>query len=72
MTPEDDRYDEAGDGPSCRDCGEPTGERAYGFGDSEALCWSCALRRGGSYDADQGRWAVAPDTSDLPPWQPRS
>ena len=72
MAPDNERRDEAEVGASCRDCGEPTGDRAFRFGDTDALCWSCALRRGGRYDADESRWTVQPSTSDLKPWRPRS
>ena len=50
------------------DCGAGvymSGSRAYGIGDWGALCWSCAIRRGGQYDADEERWTTAPSTDDL-------
>ena len=52
----------------CSSCGAPLDgqeDRAYYFGESGALCWRCAIDRGGVYDADQERWAERPDVSDL-------
>ena len=36
---------------TCADCGAemtPGRERAYSFGEESALCWACAVRRGGT------------------------
>lgn len=59
----------------CADCGErvyPGSTRGYAPSESWGLCWSCAIRRGGSYDADQDRWTRAPHVADLRrTWQPR-
>ncbi len=52
----------------CADCGrsvEGEEERAYFFGESGVLCWGCALKRGGVYDAEQERWVERPDIKDL-------
>lgn len=66
-----------GDGPDnevqepaqpCADCGaEVFGALAgaFEFGTQQLLCWQCAERRGGRYDARQERWSVAPDVTDL-------
>jgi hypothetical protein len=52
----------------CLDCGaeisSATG-RSYAFGGSGVLCWECALRRGGSYDAERDDWSVEPGVRDL-------
>ncbi len=53
----------------CADCGLDTGlddSRAFEVTDDEVLCWACALRRGGVFDAEQERWTVPPDLADLP------
>lgn len=58
---------------ACADCGAqilPSADRGYAFGAQGALCWSCAIRRGGSYDADQDRWTVAPEVADLQEREP--
>ena len=52
----------------CADCGAQiagAADRAFGFGTDQLLCWLCAERRGGRYDAHQERWSVAPDVGDL-------
>ena len=60
---------------TCADCGAPlggVGDRSYALAQDRALCWSCALARGGSYDPDQDRWVVEPRVGDLGhPWSPR-
>lgn len=52
----------------CAACGavvdRSTG-RGYGFGSDTILCYDCAERRGGSYDALQDRWVEAPRIDDL-------
>jgi hypothetical protein len=55
---------------SCEGCGAeiaPATDRAFAVGEQAFLCFRCAVRRGGSWDEVHDRWAVAPDTSDLPP-----
>jgi hypothetical protein len=60
---------------SCAGCGSPLSgqnERSYVFADDAALCWRCALDRGGSYDAAGDTWTRAPNVEDLRrPWTPR-
>jgi hypothetical protein len=54
---------------TCGSCGaaiSPDSERGYAFGLSGLLCWTCAIRRGGRYDAELERWVGPPDVSDLP------
>jgi hypothetical protein len=41
-------------------------ERGFGFGVGNSLCWSCALERGGRYNAELDAWTEEPDVSDLP------
>jgi hypothetical protein len=53
---------------ACADCGAEVfgaADRAFEFGAQLLLCWQCAERRGGRYDAHQERWSTAPDISDL-------
>ena len=53
----------------CAHCGTavaPDSELGFGFGISNLLCWSCAIERGGRYDAELDEWTVAPDVTDLP------
>jgi hypothetical protein len=61
--------DEAEQRSSCADCGAPTGPeaRAFAFGTTSLICWECAVRRGGSYAADEDRWTQVPDVADLHP-----
>jgi hypothetical protein len=39
--------------------------RAFTFGADGVLCWSCAVRRGGIYEAAHDRWTRAPEIGDL-------
>jgi hypothetical protein len=41
-------------------------DRAYEFSDEEALCFECAVQRGGEYDPDTDTWPIPPNLSDLP------
>jgi hypothetical protein len=53
---------------TCSDCGAeiPTGsDRGFDFGESGTLCSRCAIRRGGSYDAERERWERDPRVADL-------
>jgi hypothetical protein len=63
--PEEEREEERT--LACADCGASTfaTDRAYEFGSEQLLCWQCAERRGGRYDAHQERWSRAPDVADL-------
>ena len=52
----------------CADCGAVVIEGLsplYNFGESGVLCWECAIRRGGKYDAEHDTWVEAPNTTDL-------
>jgi len=54
----------------CADCGadiRPGAEPVFAFGTAGMVCWDCALRRGGRYDAERERWSEAPDLRDLVP-----
>ncbi len=49
---------------SCAACGAdlwPDVDRAFPASPDTFLCFECAERRGGVYDADEDRWVVAPD-----------
>jgi hypothetical protein len=52
---------------ACIDCGNEifAADRSYEFGSEQLLCWQCAERRGGRYDAHQERWTDAPEVGDL-------
>jgi hypothetical protein len=53
---------------ACSECGAvifPDIDRAFASGPDVHLCFECAERRGGVYDADEDRWAVAPDVSGI-------
>ena len=54
---------------ACAGCGAeiaPEIDRAYAYGPDSYLCFECAERRGGIYDAQEDRWTAAPDVSGLP------
>jgi hypothetical protein len=40
-------------------------DRVFELGSEGALCFACALERGGTYDARQERWTRSPDVSDV-------
>jgi hypothetical protein len=42
-------------------------ERGFRIGDRGALCFQCAVERGGVYDEREDRWLVAPDLRGLEP-----
>jgi recombinational DNA repair protein (RecF pathway) len=53
----------------CCDCGAtivPATDRAFALNDNEFLCFDCAVRRGGAFDAAQERWTVPPDVANVP------
>jgi hypothetical protein len=61
--------DDWNDSSTCIDCGAtlwPDVGRAFATGPDSYLCFACAERRGGVYDASQDRWSVAPDVDALP------
>jgi hypothetical protein len=60
--------DEWADPTTCIDCGAPIwpeADRAFASAPGVYLCFACAERRGGVYDAAQDRWVTAPDVSGL-------
>lgn len=62
--------DELEDEVCCSDCGATisrAGDRGFAFGESSVLCFACAERRGGRYDAGEDRWTRAPSIGGLPP-----
>ena len=69
LNPEEEQADEVAElAQPCADCGAQVvaaADRAFEFGTQELLCWQCAERRGGRYDAHQERWSVAPDVAGL-------
>jgi hypothetical protein len=69
MDPTDERDDQVEETlVACADCGAEVlgaADRAFEFGAEQVLCWQCAERRGGRYDAHQERWSTAPDIADL-------
>lgn len=53
---------------ACADCGAQisrAAERGFAFGEAEVLCFACAERRGGRYDAEEDRWTRPPSLADL-------
>jgi hypothetical protein len=57
------------DASFCIGCGAemwPALDRAFACGPDAFLCFECAERRGGVYEADEDRWTEAPDVADLP------
>jgi len=53
----------------CIECGATISvgpDRGYVFGSDHVLCFACAERRGGRYDADRDDWSSPPDTLGLP------
>jgi hypothetical protein len=60
--------EEVDDLTTCADCGAEISrstERGFAIGDSAVLCFACAERRGGSYDAEEDRWTRTPSLSGL-------
>jgi len=52
----------------CADCGDEMNsgaERGFPVGSEAALCFRCAVARGGCWDEAQQRWTVEPDFADL-------
>lgn len=64
---------------NCIECGAELSverDRGYPVTDDDALCYECALRRGGKYDEVHDRWAEPPNVtglegSDIPEERPR-
>jgi hypothetical protein len=57
-----------GEPTSCNDCGAeiwPDVDRAFSCSAETFLCFACAERRGGVYDASNDRWLVAPSIVGL-------
>jgi len=53
---------------SCAVCGAEISvgrDRAYAISGTAALCFACAMRRGGSYDEREDRWRTPPDLRGL-------
>jgi hypothetical protein len=60
--------DETEEPTACLQCGAelwPEVDRAFPVGPDAYLCFECAERRGGVYDADEDRWVVAPTVAGL-------
>lgn len=52
----------------CADCGQEiivSGGRVYPFGDESALCFECAVSRGGEHDEYHDRWTQPPQVEEL-------
>ena len=59
---------EEGNLARCADCDaeiDPGHERGFGLGGGGALCYECAVRRGGRYDEVHDRWAEEPRLDGL-------
>ena len=53
----------------CADCGAVVIEGlspSYSFGMGTVLCWACAIKRGGKYDAEKDSWSEPPNVTGLP------
>jgi hypothetical protein len=60
--PDEDVYERCAD---CSDEMDPAAERGFPVGSDAALCFRCAVARGGCWDEAQQRWSVEPDFADL-------
>jgi hypothetical protein len=52
----------------CADCGvaiDVALERGYSFSEEQALCFSCAVARGGAYDELHDHWTKPPNLRGL-------
>jgi hypothetical protein len=52
----------------CADCRaeiDPGRDRGFGLGAGSALCFECALRRGGVWDETHDRWSEEPSLRGL-------
>jgi hypothetical protein len=59
---------EARDLVSCLSCGAEISlgvDRAFALTEDEALCFACAVKRGGTYSEGHDRWTKAPNLSGL-------
>ncbi|MEI8254707.1 MAG: hypothetical protein WCJ30_03455 [Deltaproteobacteria bacterium] len=59
---------EAGQIEQCRACGAELvsgRDREYVYSEEGEICFDCAIRRGGEYDALHDRWVKSPDVVDL-------
>ncbi|MFO0564814.1 MAG: hypothetical protein U0263_04080 [Polyangiaceae bacterium] len=53
----------------CADCGAevaPGPDRAFLVNDEALLCFECATKRGGAWDAVHERWTKAPSLDGIP------
>jgi len=63
------REDDWSEPTTCCECGAPIWaevDRAFPCSADDYLCFACAERRGGVYDAFEDRWTAPPDVSGLP------
>ncbi len=51
----------------CADCGIVFAPRLYGayYFDRQLICFDCALRRGGKFDAERETWTIVPSLAGL-------
>jgi hypothetical protein len=52
----------------CLECGAEISlalDRTFALDDDVALCFACAIKRGGSYDAAHDTWSHAPNLRGL-------
>ncbi len=52
----------------CAECGAllvAAVDRGFAFAEAGVLCFECALKRGGRFDAEEERWTVDPRVADL-------
>jgi hypothetical protein len=59
---------ESSDLVACASCGAEVSlgvDRVFALTEDAALCFACALRRGGSYSEAHDRWTQAPSLTGL-------
>jgi hypothetical protein len=60
---------EANELERCAECGAELSvprDRGYALDADRALCFACAVKRGGAYDEQRDLWVEAPDLAGLP------
>jgi len=65
----DQDFDQDEELTTCVDCGTALlggPDQSYACGPGAYLCFACAERRGGVFDAHEDRWTRPPDVSGIP------
>jgi hypothetical protein len=56
------------EGTECVECGDEIAQgtdQGFPVGEQLVLCFECATRRGGNYDAELDKWVIAPNLEGL-------